>query len=102
MQVERWDEARWGPLSEAAMRRKLEGDGYTVSRYTYPPGTFFPDHQHPMDKVDTVLRGRFRIRMQGFDVILEPGDMIAVPANTVHSAEVVGDEPVASLDACKL
>lgn len=102
MLVEKWDEAKWGPLTEANMRRKLEAEGYSVARYTYPPGTFFPDHTHALDKKDAVLRGRFRIRLLGQDVILEPGDMIAVPAHTVHCAEVVGQEPVVSLDASKI
>ncbi len=101
MQIERWDESKWGPLTEATMRRKLEAEGYSVARYTYPPGTFFSDHTHSFDKKDAVLRGRFRICMQGQEVILEPGDMIAVPAHAVHSAEVVGDESVVSLDASK-
>ena len=101
MHVEKWDEAKWGALTEANMRKTLEAEGYSVAKYTYPPGTFFPDHTHSFDKKDTVLRGRFRIRMLGEEVVLEPGDMITVPANTVHSAEVVGDEPVVSLDASK-
>ena len=99
--VEKWDESAWGPLSEASMRRKLEAQGYSVACYTYPPGTSFPDHEHSIDKIDTVLSGRFRMRMKGQDVILEPGDMLAVPAGTVHSAEVVGDQPVVSLDATR-
>ena len=28
-----------GPLSEAALRAKLEALGYRVARYTYEPGT---------------------------------------------------------------
>jgi quercetin dioxygenase-like cupin family protein len=83
------------------MRKKLEAEGYSVAKYTYPPGTYFPDHTHSFDKKDTVLRGRFRLRLLGQEVILEPGDMIAVPANTIHNAEVVGDESVVSLDASK-
>lgn len=35
------------------------------------------------------------------DAILEEGDCVAVPRGTMHSAEVVGDEPVVSLDATK-
>ena len=31
--------------------------------------------------------------------LLEAGDMIAVPAGTVHNAKVIGSEPVVSLDA---
>jgi hypothetical protein len=42
MQVERWNFAQDGPLSEPALRRKLEGRGYRVSRYIDPPGTYFP------------------------------------------------------------
>lgn len=101
MRIEKWDEANWGPLTEANMRRKLEAEGYSVASYTYPPGTVFPDHRHPFDKKDAVLQGRFKIRMQHEEVILEPGDMIEVPAHSVHSAEVVGQKPVVSLDASR-
>ncbi len=101
MKVERWDVKRDGPLSEKTMREKLEERGYHVSRYVYPPGTTFPDHMHAIDKIDGVLSGRFRMTMKGKAVILEAGDCLAVPKGTVHSAEVVGNEPVVSLDATK-
>ncbi len=37
--------------------------------------------------------------VEGTEVILEAGDCLAVPKGTLHSAEVVGDTPVVSLDA---
>ena len=83
------------------MRAKLEAMGYRVSRYVYPSGTHFPPHTHGVDKVDAVLSGRFRMSMHGRSVVLEAGDMLAVPAGVVHEAEVVGDEPVVSLDAVR-
>jgi mannose-6-phosphate isomerase-like protein (cupin superfamily) len=101
MKIEKWDPARDGPLTERALREKLSKRGYHVSRYVYPPGTVFPDHRHAVDKIDGVLSGRFRMTMHGRGVILEAGDCLAVPKGTVHSAEVVGDEPVVSLDATK-
>ncbi len=101
MMLERWNEDVDGPVTEQALRRKMEARGYHVSRYVYPPGTYFPDHQHSIDKIDAVLSGRFRMIVEGQEVILKPGDSIAVPRGTVHSAEVVGDEPVVSLDATK-
>jgi quercetin dioxygenase-like cupin family protein len=101
MNVEHWDEAGQGPPSEAAMRRVLEQRGYSVSRYVYPPGTCFPEHTHGMDKIDAVLGGRFKLVLEGCPVVLEAGDMIHVPAGAVHSAEVLGGEPVVSLDAVK-
>lgn len=98
--VEQWD-PDWGPLGETAMRRRLEAEGYSVSRYLYPPGTYFPEHTHGVDKKDTVLEGRLKIGIEGNDVVLGPGDMIEIPAGTPHTAEVVGGEAVVSLDATR-
>ena len=99
--VQHWDATRDGRMSEAALRSRLEARGYQVSRYTYPPGTVFPDHTHEIDKVDAVVSGTFRIGMGGQTVLLGPGDAVAVPRGTVHNAAVVGDEPVVSLDGVR-
>ncbi|HUL02855.1 MAG TPA: cupin domain-containing protein [Gemmatimonadales bacterium] len=99
--VERWDERLDGPLSEAALRSKLEARGYRVSRYVYPPGTVFPDHTHGIDKIDAVVSGRFQMTVRGASAVLEAGDCLVVPRGAIHSAEVVGVEPVVSLDATR-
>ncbi|MGD8207266.1 MAG: cupin domain-containing protein [Thiohalocapsa sp.] len=101
MQIEHWQRERDGPLSEATMRAKLEARGYVVTRYTYPPGTYFPAHDHGVDKIDGVLSGRFRMTMSGQEVVLEAGDLLVVPKHVTHTAEVVGDDPVVSLDAVR-
>ena len=97
--IAHWDEKRDGPLSEKALRLRLERLGYTVTRYVYAPGTFFPQHEHSVDKIDAVISGRFCITIGGSRAVLQAGDSIAVPRGTPHSAEVIGDEPVVSLDA---
>lgn len=101
VQVEHWSPETDGELSELSLRGDLEGRGYRVTRYVYPPGTCFPDHTHAVDKIDAVLSGRFLMRMKGEDVVLTAGDRLAVPRGVVHSAQVVGDEAVVSLDAVK-
>lgn len=102
MAIEHWNTEQDGALSEESLRRKLETRGYQVSRYVYPPGTIFPPHAHAADKIDAVVSGRFQMSMQGQAVILEAGDCLAVPRGVVHSAEVVGEQAVVSLDAVKL
>ena len=97
MQLVRWKESD-GALSEAALRRKLEALGYRVARWVYPPGTVFDFHTHDYDKMDAVVSGQFRMTMQGQSVVLGPGDALPVPARTAHRAEVIGSEPVVSLD----
>jgi mannose-6-phosphate isomerase-like protein (cupin superfamily) len=101
MAVHRWNETIDGPCSEAAMRRKLESAGYLVARYTYPPGTAFPDHVHDVDKIDAVVSGRFRMVVAGHLAMLGPGDLVEVPRGVRHAATVIGDEPVVSLDAIR-
>ena len=51
--------------------------------------------------MDAVVSGRFRITMEGDPVVLCPGDAVYVPHGVPHSAKVVGNEEVLSLDAVK-
>ena len=101
MAVQRWNAAD-GPVTEQALRAKLDAMGYRVARSVYEPGTVFPDHAHGVDKIDAVVSGRFRLVVGGHLAVLGPGDWVAIPRGSVHSATVIGDEPVVSLDAVKL
>lgn len=99
--VRHWNTAADGQLSEQALRRRLEAEGYSVSRYVYSPGTHFPEHTHGIDKIDAVVSGQFELTVAGERAVLGPGDWIAVPRGVRHTATVLGDEPVVSLDAVK-
>ena len=101
MAVQHWSTGD-GPLTEMALRAKLESLGYRTARCIYAPGTVFPDHQHGVDKIDAVVSGRFRLVVGGHLAVLGPGDWVVIPRGAVHSATVIGDEPVVSLDAVKL
>ena len=102
IEPQHWNPEVDGELTEDKLYAKLVARGYRVARYVYPPGTYFPDHDHPVDKIDAVISGRFRMTMWGQSVILEAGDWIEVPQGVTHSAEVVGLDPVVSLDAVKI
>ena len=102
MAISRWNPVLDGVFSESALKSKLEAQGYRVARYIYSPGTVFPDHKHGVDKIDAVVAGRFRLVIGGHVVVLRAGDWVNVPAGVIHSAAVVGDEPVVSLDAIKV
>lgn len=101
MAVQRWNNSD-GPVTEAALRARLEALGYTVAKYTYEPGTVFPDRKHGVDKIDAVVSGRFRLVVRGHMKMLTAGDWVEIPRGTVHNAAVVGDEPLVCLDAVKL
>ena len=58
-----WDPKIDGPVTEESLRKKLENRGYSVSSYTYSPGTYFSNHKHGQSKIDAVLSGTFRMGM---------------------------------------
>ena len=100
MEVHSWRPGD-GALSQQALKNKLQQLGYVVTRYVYPPGTYFPNHTYNVAKIDAVISGQFRITTGDDSAILKPGDFVRVPRGAEHSAEVVGSEPVISLDAVK-
>ncbi|MBF0620351.1 MAG: cupin domain-containing protein [Magnetococcales bacterium] len=87
--------------SEAEMRADMQQRGHTPARYTYPPGLTFPPHTHDEDKIAAVVSGQFRISIYGQTVVLGELQGVFVPRHAVHSAEVVGQTPVVSVDAVK-
>ena len=96
VRLERWESSD-GPLTEKRMMGLLDSEGYEVASYAYRPGTQFAPHQHPQDKCDAVLQGVLRVVVADQTFDLGPGDRVYLPADTRHSAQVVGNETVLSL-----
>ncbi|MBF0381309.1 MAG: cupin domain-containing protein [Magnetococcales bacterium] len=92
--VEHWN-------SEEEMIHNMRDRGFIPYRYTFSPGTYFPPHTHDHDKIAAVVSGEFRIIIGDESVILKAGDGMIVTEGVLHSAEVVGDQSVVSIDAPK-
>jgi quercetin dioxygenase-like cupin family protein len=97
LRLERWHPAD-GPLSEKRLMRLMELEGFDVLVYTYRPGTFFTEHEHAQEKCDAVLEGVLRVTADGQTFDLRNGDRLYVPAGTRHTAQVIGEKAVVSLD----
>ncbi|ESO97312.1 hypothetical protein LOTGIDRAFT_114913 [Lottia gigantea] len=101
IKIERWNEEVDGEMNDRNMQKKLKLQGYNFIKYTFSPGTDFPDHTHSMSKKDSIISGEFEFTMYGQTKVLKPGDMVDVPANTVHNARVIGSKSVTFFDATK-
>ncbi len=82
-----------------SVKAELEGQGYRCFAWSDSPGTVYPPHTHPHDEVLCVLQGAMEMEVAGQKRVLRPGDRLELPRNTVHSARVLGDEPVEYLIA---
>ncbi len=80
----------------------LRSEGYSSFQWSDRAGAYYPEHSHPDDQSHFILSGRLEINVKGVGtVVLGPGDRDLMPAGTVHSARVVGNESVVYLIGSK-
>ena len=60
------------------------------ARVDFAPGASFPRHTHPGEEIIYVLTGTLEYEVAGKPVTLKAGDVLFVPAGTVHAARNVG------------
>eukprot|EP01067_Filipodium_phascolosomae_P007927 Filipodium_phascolosomae@DN661_c0_g1_i1.p1 len=96
--IEKWNTYIDGELNNENMRLKMESKGLTCTRYEFTQGTEFPNHTHSNSKKDGITTGEFLITIYGRETLLQPGDLIDVPAGVIHSAKVIGDDTVTFFD----
>ena len=99
MRIDRWDPRRDGPLTELALRQKVQACGYEVSSFSWPAGTVVPAQAQDRERVEAVLAGIVRITLDGESAILTAGDMVFVPRGAMRQVEVVGCSPAQWLNA---
>ena len=66
-------------------------------RVDIAPGAAFPRHTHPGEEVINVLEGTLEYEVDGKPVTLKAGDVLFIPAGTIHAAKNVGSVNAAEL-----
>jgi quercetin dioxygenase-like cupin family protein len=68
------------------------------ARVALDPGVVFPKHWHPGEEIVYVLEGVLEYQLEDKPpVTLKAGDVLFIPAGTVHTAKNVGSGPGAEL-----
>jgi ethanolamine utilization protein EutQ (cupin superfamily) len=98
LRVERWDSRRDGPVTESALRQKVQAGGYEVSSLAWQPGTILPAETQYRERIDAVVTGILRITLDGESAVLTAGDIVFVPRGSIRRVEVLGPCPVRCLD----
>ena len=67
-------------------------------RIDFDPGTAFGRHNHPGEEIINVLEGTLEYEIEGKpSVTLKAGDVLFIPAGTIHSAKNIGKNNGAEL-----
>ncbi len=60
-------------------------------RVDLAPGVSFPPHRHPGEEIIYVIEGLWEYQVEGKPpMILKAGDVLFIPAGTIHAAKNVG------------
>jgi len=79
----------------AMLRNTLANEGYTITQWCDQPGTVYGAHKHPEAQSHWIISGSMEFQvMNGGIHVLSAGDRDYMPAETYHSARVLGEEPV--------
>ena len=81
-------------------RHDLSAQGREVvqSRIDFEPGTAFGKHTHPGEEIIYVIEGLLEYEVEGKKPItLKAGDVLFIPAGTIHAARNVGKVKAAEL-----
>lgn len=96
MQSKSWQEVDVIEVYPGVVRQTISGAASTVTRYTYAPGSTFPMHRHPEEQITIVHQGTIEFEVGDQRIVLGPGDLAVIPADTPHGARVIGEETVIS------
>jgi mannose-6-phosphate isomerase-like protein (cupin superfamily) len=99
IQIERWAEE--GQPDAPELKARLQSEGYSVFQWSDAPGTKYGPHAHGEDQSHWIVSGELELRVGHEIYTLRAGDRDYLPANTMHSAFVPGDEPVVYLIGAK-
>jgi len=68
------------------------GERIIFGHITITRGTQAELHSHPNEQFMLIEKGRARMEVGGQKKTVGPGDMILIPANTLHSCKVTGNQ----------
>ena len=75
-----------GAPEEAALRRRLEAEGFAPFAWRDEPDADYAPHAHEHDESLWVIEGEIEFGVAGERYRLGPGDRLMLPKGTVHTA----------------
>ena len=91
MLIYTWEGIEQETVTPLVRRQVIHADLVTLARWDLSKGAIFHQHQHANEQISMVQRGRLRFTLPDGARDLGPGEILRIPPNTPHSAEVLED-----------
>ncbi len=80
--------------TEELVKQEMEKYGYSAyDLQTIPPWSKRSSHSHDFDEIRAAVSGCTTFHFESFPVTLEPGDILIIPAGTIHSLATHNGNP---------
>ena len=61
----------------------------------FESNSIIPEHKHPHEQITTILEGKMDMLVGGVRKVVSKGDVVAIPSNIPHSAQILDDFTIA-------
>ena len=93
-----WNRLPWEAVRDGVERKLCNGVQATMAMHRVSAAAVTAEHAHPEEQIVYVVSGRLRYSVEEKTHVMEPGDVLLIPANVMHRAQTISDEPAVTLD----
>ncbi len=89
-----WETVPVEVVNESMSRQIVTGEKLMIARIKFKDGFTVPLHTHVHEQVTQLISGKMRFwfgENKEQTMVLEPGDVIVIPSNLPHAAEMIGE-----------
>lgn len=87
----RWSDIPAEQINPSIARQFVSGERVTIARFELARGGVVPRHSHENEQVSYIVSGALKFVMDDREIVVRGGELIQIPPNVPHSAEVVED-----------
>jgi unsaturated pyranuronate lyase len=89
--VHRWSDIPQERINPSIARQFITGERVTVARFELTRAGVVPRHAHENEQVSYIVSGALKFVFDDYEVIVRGGELIQIPPNVPHAAEVIED-----------
>jgi quercetin dioxygenase-like cupin family protein len=91
MEPKSWNDYPSEQMNALVSRRCLHTTNLTIAQITLSKGAIVPLHDHANEQVTSVIGGLLLFRMDGREILVKAGEMLAIPSGVPHLVEALED-----------
>ena len=86
-----WSSIDLEDLNPLLQRQFVVGQNVMVARVLLKKGCIVPEHSHHNEQITYILEGALKFWIDGKEIVVKAGEVLAIPPHMPHKAEAVED-----------